>query len=206
MTPAAPTTGPRLHGSPATRRAILDAAESLFTQRGYAATTITEIARHARVGTNTVYVSFSNKPGIMVGLVERTADAAFGREFDDRVPHIDVASEVVETLARSIRATHEQFHQVVALAFDTATTDPAIAQSLRSALDGYRRRLRDGAERIQVLGELASTLTVPDAVDLLWFYLGPPPWRTTIEMGWSWDRAEAFLAENAKRVVLERPA
>lgn len=204
MTPPHPALAPRSHGSPATRRAVLDAAEALFTQRGYAATTITEIARHARVGTNTVYVGFGNKPGIVVGLVERVADAASGHDFDEQVPRVDVATGVIDELARTTRATHERFHHVVALAFDTATTDPAIRQALQVALDGYRQRLRDAAVRIQELGELASTLTVSDAVDLLWFYLGPPPWRTTIEMGWSWDHAEAFLADAAKHAVVDQ--
>src|SRR2546421_6221753 len=52
----------------ATRREILDAAQRLFEQRGYAATTVAAIAAEANVAVKTVYVTFETKSGILRAL------------------------------------------------------------------------------------------------------------------------------------------
>src|SRR5512133_86657 len=52
----------------ATRRAILDAAERLFADRGYAATSVPTIAAEAGVAVKTVYVAFATKAGVLHAL------------------------------------------------------------------------------------------------------------------------------------------
>ena len=47
------------------RRAVLDAAQRLFVEQGYAATTVAEIAAAAGVSVETVYKAFGNKPGLV---------------------------------------------------------------------------------------------------------------------------------------------
>ena len=45
----------------ATRRAVLDAARELFIERGYAVTTVADIAHRARVAVDTVYAAVDRK-------------------------------------------------------------------------------------------------------------------------------------------------
>ena len=66
---------PRRYESPrrreqaaATRRAILDAAQSLFERDGYAATTIAASRAEAGVALKTVYVAFETKSGVLRAL------------------------------------------------------------------------------------------------------------------------------------------
>ena len=47
------------------RRAVLDAAHRLFLERGYATTTVAEVAASAGVSVETVYKAFTNKPGLV---------------------------------------------------------------------------------------------------------------------------------------------
>src|SRR5713226_3108148 len=49
------------------REAILDAARTLFVQKGYEETTIAEIAQAAGVAVRTVYLYFRNKHEILTG-------------------------------------------------------------------------------------------------------------------------------------------
>jgi AcrR family transcriptional regulator len=62
-----------------TRLAILDAARLLFTEQGYAATTIAQIAAAARVAVDTVYASVGTKPVLMRLLGELRARPRRGR-------------------------------------------------------------------------------------------------------------------------------
>ena len=51
-----------------TRRKILDAAEQLFCEHGYAATTMPAIAAQAGVALKTVYLAFGTKAGVLHAL------------------------------------------------------------------------------------------------------------------------------------------
>jgi AcrR family transcriptional regulator len=52
----------------ATRTVILEAAQRLFEQRGYTATTMAAIASEAGVSLKTVYVAFETKAGVLTAL------------------------------------------------------------------------------------------------------------------------------------------
>ena len=56
---------------------ILDAAQVLFTQKGFEKTTIQEIADYIGIGKGSVYLDFKNKDEIYVGLIERYALSSF---------------------------------------------------------------------------------------------------------------------------------
>jgi len=61
------------------RERILDAAVVEIARRGYAATTVAQIARRAGVADGTIYLYFKNKDEILVQLFER----AMGRFIDE---------------------------------------------------------------------------------------------------------------------------
>ena len=52
----------------ATRRAILEAAQTLFERDGYAATSMPSIAAEAGVALKTVYVAFETKANLLTAL------------------------------------------------------------------------------------------------------------------------------------------
>jgi len=53
-----------------TRAAILEAAQRLFAERGYASSTIEAIAAEAGVAVDTVYASFGSKRGVLSKLMD----------------------------------------------------------------------------------------------------------------------------------------
>ena len=53
----------------ATRQRVLDAARDLFTEQGYAATTIREIAVRAEVSTGSVFTTFESKEDILSTII-----------------------------------------------------------------------------------------------------------------------------------------
>lgn len=59
------------------RQAILDAAEEIFNDQGFARATMDEIAAKAGVGVATVYKYFGTKAGIIEGLVRPDLEKSF---------------------------------------------------------------------------------------------------------------------------------
>ena len=53
---------------PSKREAIIEAARTLFTTKGYEATTMAEVARQSGVGVGTVYLYFKNKSDLIYGV------------------------------------------------------------------------------------------------------------------------------------------
>jgi AcrR family transcriptional regulator len=68
----------------ATRTRILDAALRLFSESGYAATTIAAVAREAGVVPETIYASFGTKKALIDGLIERVAPSATASTLESR--------------------------------------------------------------------------------------------------------------------------
>src|SRR5215813_3256208 len=58
----------RAEQAAATRAAILDAAQKLFEEQGYAATSMASIAKEAGVALKTVYLAFETKSGLLRAL------------------------------------------------------------------------------------------------------------------------------------------
>src|SRR4051794_30730405 len=78
----------RAEGAKATRQAIIDSARRLFLEKGYAATTMPEIARAADIALDTVYATVGKKPALFRLLIEMAisgADTAIPAEERDYV-------------------------------------------------------------------------------------------------------------------------
>jgi AcrR family transcriptional regulator len=58
----------------ATRRRVLQAAESLFARRGYEATGMADVAERARIGVGTLYHHFPDKRALLLALIDDWGD------------------------------------------------------------------------------------------------------------------------------------
>lgn len=72
-----------------TRQAVLDAAEAAFADRGFTATSITDIAETARVTKGAVYHHFSDKRALFEAVLNRCDEAAQRNVFDAVAKHPD---------------------------------------------------------------------------------------------------------------------
>jgi AcrR family transcriptional regulator len=59
----------------ATRRALLDAAADLFTERGFARTSLDDVAAVARVTKGAIYHHFGSKPGLLEAVIGELEEA-----------------------------------------------------------------------------------------------------------------------------------
>jgi len=100
------------------RDAILDAARTLFTQKGYEDTTIADLAREARVAVGTVYLYFHNKHEVYTA-VALDIDSKLAQVFEDPIfLQISGRDLVQEMVNATFRTCHEHSELMKLLRLD----------------------------------------------------------------------------------------
>lgn len=91
----------------ATRRRVLDAAERLFGQSGYEATSMADVAERAGVGVGTLYHHFPDKRALLLALIDDWGDRELAQNRERLAPLREARGGVRATieglLARSSR-------------------------------------------------------------------------------------------------------
>jgi len=186
----------------ATRRAIVDAAARLFTQRGYGATTVDAIAEAAGVSRKTVFTSVGGKTEAL----KLAIDWAIAGD-DDPVPmlerphikamqHEPDARRILASHARHVRQTAARtapLHQVIQAAAGLDADIRALAEEGRAQ---RIRGMRVIAQALADRGALKPGLTPHEAADVLWLLNDPGVYhRLVIEQKWTPDRYQDWLAD-----------
>jgi len=203
MTKAERKTTRRQEYAQATQLAIVDAARSLFAQRGYFATKVEDIAVAARVAPATVYAVAGGKQGLLHTLMETWTTDPIVASTLQRISTMSDPVEVIRLTATSAREMRERFADVMRVMMTTAPHDRSVAEQLHVATTRYRKALLPISRRLHVLGALLPGTTVEHAVDVLWFYFGYSSYFTLHDdNGWSYKKAEQWLADEACRALL----
>jgi AcrR family transcriptional regulator len=186
----------------ATRQAILDAARKLFSEGGYFATKVDDIAAEARVAPATVYAA-GGKSGLLDALVQAWITDPLVEGTISRILGSDDPVEVIRLTANAVRTHRERWSDVIQVVRTTAPHDNEVAEQLKIATDAYRSAFGPTAEKLAELDALAPDVDVPTAVDYLWFYFGYSSYFTLHDDNhWSYDRAEQWLGDQACRTLL----
>lgn len=185
----------------ATRRAVLDAANRLFSTDGYGRTTMDAVAEAAGLSVATVYLLFRTKLGLISALVrEATEDPALD------VRQVLVAADVeakVRVGAGLIRQLHERTSGIVA----TLRAGVGNDSGLEALWHEWQARHLAGVER--VASHLAAThnlrpgLAATEAADVLYVLAGAETYRElVVERGWSPAQFEEWLAKSIRGLVV----
>jgi AcrR family transcriptional regulator len=193
------------------RAAVVEAARSLFLERGYGATTIEAISELADVPPATVYRLFLSKHGILKSLLDVSIVGD-----DENVPMADRPQ--VRTLLQE-RDPTEQLAGFVAI---TAQLNAAIAPLYRvlvsaagtdadaaALLDALTRQRQQGqrliARSLARAGALRPGLRERDAADIIHALLSPELHRLlVIDRGWKTERYQPWLATTLIDQLLPR--
>jgi|SRR6187402_1166337 len=186
-----------------TKQAIIDASRQLFASRGYAQTTVEQIAKLAEVAPVTVYAAAGGKSGILRALMETWSATPKNDELIARVLNEHEPSAVLARVAEGVRALREEFGDIAYFMQDAAPHDPDVAKSLEVATTRYRAFFVLVIEHLQSLDSLRPELSVRDAADIGWFYFGYWGYYTLHnENLWSYDKAQLWLKDAAARALL----
>jgi AcrR family transcriptional regulator len=186
----------------ATRRAVIDEARRLFSENGYFATKVDDIAVAARVSPATVYV-IGGKQGLLRILVDEWSAAPEVETTQQRLEELEDAAEIIRVVAGLTRQMREDHGDIMRVVLATAPHDAMAAQGLAIATGRYRDGTAVAARRLAELGALRDGVDADEALDILWFYFGYAGFFTLVDdNGWSYARAEQWLLTAAGAALL----
>lgn len=115
---------------------VLDAALTLFTERGYAKTTVDQIAKQAGLSKGAVYLYFASKEVILEGLVTRVTAPITGYIFDEIAQHKGDPRPLIAHLLRATSQVMETRSNrlVPIMILREAPSAPDIAKLYREAI------------------------------------------------------------------------
>ena len=191
----------------ATREAIVAAARALFAERGYAKTTVAEIAAAANVAVPTVYVSVGPKPAILGELrkqipvlagVPEDIETALAQASDP----VEVISGCIEVIRRMMETSGDLLFAIEA----AAPFEPIAAEAWEEGMVLHRTGWAVAVQRLAAIGALKQTLDTVKAGDVLSFLSLPSAWRMLgREYGWTYDQIETWMVESSLTLVTDPP-
>jgi AcrR family transcriptional regulator len=185
-----------------TRRMIIEAAADLFTERGYANTSVAAVAAAAGVALNTVYTSVGGKSALLLALTEHGASDEAITETLGRIDVAETSYEIIRITAEGTSRVRQRQHRTLSLLLDNRTAHPDVAAAADLAARVTRQRLAHIADRLLKVGGLRPGLGTQQVADTLWFYFGFGAWRTLRGMNWSWEQATTWLTKQATSALL----
>jgi AcrR family transcriptional regulator len=193
----------------ATRREILEAAQRLFEQHGYATTTIAAIAADANVAVKTVYVAFETKSGVLRALWNLLLR---GDEADVPVGERPWYREVLDEPApeRQLRLTAYNSRRVkvrvaglLEVIRNAAPSDSDIEALWNRIQTEFHANQRAIVESLAAKKSLRRGLSVDRGADILWTLNHPNVWQLLVrERGWSPEEYEQWLGDTARAQLL----
>jgi len=192
-----------------TEARLIAAASELFVERGYAATTLTDVAARAGLAARTVYLRFATKAELLrrcigTAIVGDTAPVPLVER--DWVEAAMAAPTLEDRIRRMAAVTAQLMHRtgaLLAVARQAAAVEPEIAGAAQAGRDETRRNLHEFWQRaaddgllppgsdLEWLRETASLLAQADTYLLL---------RATT--GWDAEVYERWLGDTWRRLVV----
>jgi AcrR family transcriptional regulator len=194
------------------RAAVVDAARTLFLERGYGATTIDAISARSDVPPATVYRLLSSKRGILKALLDVSIAGN-----DEAIPMADrppVRSLLADPDPRNMVAgfvgiaaqVNVRTAAIYRILVSAAASDPDAA----TLLDELTRQRQQGQGRVaRALARaraLRPTLRERDAGDIIHALVSPEVYGLlVVDRGWPPERYETWLTETLVDQLLAPP-
>lgn len=181
---------------------MLDAAERLFAERGFADATIAAIAAAAGVSAPTVYAVFGSKAGLLAALLTALEDRVDRDDWARRINEEPDIARRLHLFAEWSMRLYAGGHALIRASY-RASAAPAVA-----ALHAEGNRRRRDALRALIDSPSAQSLrfgiAVDEAVDRAMVLTSPAVYLTCVEdCGWTGRRYQSWLSELLTRELLE---
>jgi AcrR family transcriptional regulator len=185
----------------ATRLRILEATRDLFREQGFAASSISAIARSAGVVPETIYATFGSKRALLDGLIDAAQPTETVARLTEDWTQAGTPRAQLTMLAATARTFWER-NEPLAWILRQGTGDADFDGQWAERSAGRRALLRAlmGQWDISVV---RPGMTLDEAADVAWSLASEEVYHMlVVDRGWTADRYQAWLADALVREVL----
>jgi AcrR family transcriptional regulator len=192
-----------------TRARILEAAQRLLAERGYATSTMDAVASEAGVAVDTVYSNFGSKRGLLSALMDlRVGGDDQPVELLDRAGPQAVRREPnqkrqIALFAEDVSAISERARPVDDIIRGAAAVDAEIAAYRARMQETRFENMRRFVSWVAANGPLRAGVSESDAAAIVWSLTSPEMHRLLrVVRGWTPERYREWLAQTLTRTLL----
>jgi AcrR family transcriptional regulator len=186
----------------ATRKEILDAAQRLFLEEGYVATSMAAIAKEAGVALKTVYLAFETKGGLLRALWHRNLrGGAEDVPVGDQEWFLEVLDEpdparALRLNARNSRQVKKRIAPLGEVLLSAAPADPDVEELSKRIWSQFYDNQREVVKSLKRRKALKKGLSVDRATDILWTLNHPRTYILFVQdRGWTAEQYERWLGD-----------
>ena len=186
-----------------TQRAVVDAARRLFDRRGYAKTTVDEIAKLARVSPATIYAQCGGKSGLLETLMDLGTAGEVVVDTLAQCLAAPTSREKLTTLSAAYLAVYRDSGDILRIVTDAAASSPKAAAFLAVANDRQKAAVAQIIAQIASLGDLKAEVSEEDAVNIIYWHFRYDQIDLAIrDFGWSEERTEQWIGGRIADAIL----
>lgn len=190
------------YGDPGTRTRLLDAAWALVAEQG-SRFTLADVAAHASVSRQALYLHFGDRAGLLLALVNHMDESL---DLGESLAQVQRAPDGAALLEAAMRLNATFWAQVLPVAQILEASqhdDPALGAAWRDRMRFRHAAFRAMVETLADRGELAEDWTIDDAAAALYAVAHFDTWRELVtELGWSDDHYVESMARLLRRALL----
>lgn len=146
--------GKRTRRGPLTRQQILDASLRLFSERGFARTTVRDIARMAGITDAAIYYHFESKRDLLEALVEERGFVSSLKDLERFEADAPLNDAIVWMASGAIALMDDNREFLRLIIMEGLGGDEAALEQYRRLIDLWERALTTVLERYESKGEL----------------------------------------------------
>ena len=185
-----------------TRRAVLDAAVTLFSEHGYQGTTISMIAAASNRSVSTVNAYTGGKTRLLAALVDDLVSQAVPHSAVNCIRAAESGCSPVCVLAEATRRVFETHEGIFIELYDNASTDRQLSSTLAMVEQTLFRLAGEVVETLSRSDSLRSGLAPERARHVISFYFGFRSWRELRRRDWTWSDAEKWIHGEVCKIIV----
>lgn len=189
---------------------VANAARAVFIDRGYAATTIADVAQAAGVSTQFVHKAFGTKAGLLVKVIDWTLAGDDAPVPMAQRPSILAVQQERTVAGKCARYAHHgrlvasRIAETLRMLRGAADADPEARAIYENGEHQRRTGARLFAANLASAGPLRAGMTTDDAGDAIWALVPDVLWTTlVVHAGWTPDHFEQHYAGLIAASVLD---
>jgi AcrR family transcriptional regulator len=195
-----------------TRSSILSNARELFISRGYAATTMADIAAHAGVAADTLYAVVGTKPVLFRELIETALSgtdqvvAGQDRDYAQRMRASEDIHDKLAIYAHAVTLIQQRLAPLFLVLREAASANPELGQLWQEISRRRAHNMRALTDDLTTTGAVRTDLTRDEIADIIWTMNSSEYYaQLVLERGWTPRRFTEWLGDAWERLLLTRP-